>query len=274
MGELYTLATKWRSIEDQLEESGGEITEEIAQEMLDVEANTDEAVKSLICLKKEREATNNFITQEVALLTKRKRQNESVIETYEKTLTEIVNTYGSMGSNGHRKYEVGPYKVMFRESKSTVVKESLVKYITDYVWGVVASRFKRWKNGEDYVVNMDTAGAAESITKAIMNFTPELLQEGFKEIVDEDGDTRKIPYYSRVTQDDVETNTVKLTFTVPIHKLLTAEENEDGFNLIAAANSFPMTIDSIISKTELKEQLNNRILSTAKIQTNANLQIK
>jgi hypothetical protein len=274
MGAIYTLATKWRSIEDQLEESGGEITEEIAQEMLDVEANTDEAVTSLICLKKEREATNNFITQEVALLNKRKKANESVIETYEKTLTEIVNTYGSMGSNGHRKYEVGAYKVAFRESKSTEVKNDLIGYITNYVWGVISSRFKRWKKGEDYTVDMDAAGAAESITKAIMNFTPELLQEGVKESIDEDGNVRKVPYYSRVTQDDVETNTVKITFNVPVSDLLVAEENEDSFNLIAAANYYCATVEPVISKTALKEQLNNRILSTAKIQTNANLQIK
>jgi hypothetical protein len=113
------------------------------------------------------------------------------------------------------------------------------------------------------------------MTKAIMNFTPELLQVGTQEKVDEEtGETTIMPYYTNVTQDDVATVKVKVVFEVPISELLLAEENDEGFDLVAAAVHYNATITPVVSKTALKEQLTNRLLSIAKIDTNANLQIK
>lgn len=274
MSNIYAIATKWRSIEDQLEESGGEITEEIAAELADVESATDDAVKALVCLTKEREATNNFIKQEVVLLNQRKKTNESVIETYAKTLTKIVNDYGVMNSNGYKKYEVGPHKVSFRESKSTEVNASLISFIIDYVKRELERQNREYAYGK-WNEFQSIEGVAEDITKEVMRINPDLLVSGWSDVVDmETGEKYRKPYYTNVTEDDIKNLDVNISFNVPLSTLLSATENDETFDLLLALQHFNGEISPAVSKTDLKAKLANSIMAIAKIQTNANLQIK
>jgi hypothetical protein len=274
MPNIYAIATKWRSIEDQLEESGGEITEEIAAELAEVESATDDAVQALVCLTKEREATNNFIKQEVVLLNQRRKTNESVIETYAKTLTKIVNDYGVMNSNGYKKYEVGPHKVSFRESKSTEVNNELISFIIDYVKREIEHQHRTYAD-DKWIEFPPLSRLAEDITAKAMGYNPDLLVTGWHDVADmETGEITHKPYYTNVTEDDIKNLNVNISFNVPLSTLLSATENDETFDLLLALQYFNGEISPAVSKTDLKAKLANSIMAIAKIQTNANLQIK
>jgi hypothetical protein len=271
---VYTIATVWRSIEDQLIESGGELTDEIAAEIEAAESATDEAVTALICLTKEREATNNFIKQEVALLGQRKKNNEKVIETYERTLTEVVNRWGVMHSNGYKKYEVGAHRVTFRESKSTEVNEELIKFIIDYAKREFNRQYKTYAGGE-WVEFPDTKTVAEDMTKEVMRLNSDLLVEGYSKVLNPfNGEIENKPYYSNITTDDIESLRVKVSIELPLADLMKATENDEAFDLLQAWNYYDGSIEPIYSKTELKQRMDNAILAIAKSKTNANIQIK
>lgn len=271
---VYTIATIWRSIEDQLIDSGGELTDEIASEIAAAESSTDEAVTALICLTKEREATNNFIKQEVALLSQRKKNNEKVIETYERTLTEVVNRWGVMHSNGYKKYEVGAHRVTFRESKSTEVNDELIKFVIDYAKREFERQYNTYTDGE-WSEFPAIKTIADDMTREMMRLSPELLIEGYVDTHNPDtGESERRPYFSNITEDDLESLRVKVVVELPLVDLMKATENDNTFDLLQAWNFYNGDIEAVYSKTELKQRLDKAILSIAKVQTNANIQIK
>ena len=252
---IFNIERELISIFDELEENGGELTEELAAKLEVTQDNFKNKVKSYADLIKTIEEDNILIDKEIKRLQDLKKSKTSLITRLSNIIINAIENFGDINKSGNKYIDYGLGKITIRNTEKVETDDEKLN--------VIAEEFSR---AIAFEVVMGGGSNRETIT-------PEELIQRCKEhkiynldvVADDPCD---------VTSEDIMNTVVEITTKQPIRKLI----DEKGYSVIKNLMSFDSAIsvspkvDKNALKQELKENDNN--ISIAEIVTNKTLNIK
>lgn len=125
--DLYQITNQYRNIENQLIESGGELTPEL-EELLDInEHNREDAVRNILYLKMEKDDDIEALKSRKKMIDELIKKKETSSNSYKRILSRAVETFGEL--------EVDGFRLTNMTSKSTVTEglEKDLALIVEYL---------------------------------------------------------------------------------------------------------------------------------------------
>ena len=243
------------SIFDELEENGGELTEELEQQLAISQEDFRSKVESYTNVIKSVKADIAAIDEETKRLAALKKNKNALIDRLSKVIIDAVEMFGDTTKSGGKFFDYGTGKVSIRNSQKVVLNDDKIEAISNEVCKAFA-----------YEAMMGNASNRE-------DFTFEDIIQRCKEHTkyDESGQVIDAPEF--VTKEDIKNSVVEITFREHIQDILSG----DGYNLIKRllmynnSPSFIPKIDKIQLKNELKDATD---ITIGKIESNKTLTIK
>lgn len=134
---LYQISDELQLLLNDIEENGGEITEEQEQQLEITQAELDKKVENycnaITILKSEEECAKN----EKKRLNDLQNVKKNLIEKLKNSLLKTVNKFGYIGKSGNKVLDVTNHKLFTKVTKSIVLNEdrfnAMSKYVKDYI---------------------------------------------------------------------------------------------------------------------------------------------
>lgn len=136
---IFNIEQKFYAIFAELEENGGELTEELAKELEVTQENFIAKIKGYGDYVKALEADVDAIKKEVARLNALKKSKESRIARLESIMIEAIDKFGSTNKQGNKYVEGSTFKYSVSPSKSVEVNnlrvlntiDNFIEYATE-----------------------------------------------------------------------------------------------------------------------------------------------
>ena len=177
---LYNISEELETLLNDIEESGGEITDEQLQQLEITQDNLREKVEgycnAITILKSEEECAKN----EKKRLNDRQNVKKNLIEKLKSALLKTVIKFGDFGKSGNKVLESENHKLFTKKTESLVVYEErfnrLGKYIKDYL---IELRQQGILDTEEEIDLSGMIGAINAIAKSEEgdSFVPYTLQD-------------------------------------------------------------------------------------------------
>lgn len=172
---LYEITDELQILLNEIEESGGEITEEQEQQLDIAQEELDKKVVSycnaITMLKSEEECAKN----EKKRLNDFQNVKKNLIEKLKNSLLKTVTKFGYIGKSGNKVLEVTNHKLFTKNSKSVVIDEERFNKMGKYVKDYLIELYKEGilETGQDIDIQ-GMIGAINAIAKAEKeeNFVP------------------------------------------------------------------------------------------------------
>jgi hypothetical protein len=104
-------------------ESDGEITDELYNELIDIEDTRDNKLEALCRIISMSKAEIKTIGDEIERLQSIKNKNESIIERLKVTITDTLKLHNLRGKSGNYSHKVGTYSIWTTNRKSIDIDE-------------------------------------------------------------------------------------------------------------------------------------------------------
>ena len=244
------------SIFDELEENGGELTEELEQQLAISQEDFRSKVESYTNVIKSIKADVAAIDQESKRLANLKKSKTALIDRLSKVIIDAVDKFGETTKSGGKFFDYGTGKVSVRNTQKVELDDSKIEAIS-----------KEFSKAISFESFMGNASNRES-------FTFEDIIQRCKEHVDYD-DNNGVPVTESydVTKEDIQNTVVEVTFREHIQDLM----KDDGYNLMKKLFMYNNTtsINPKIDKSQLKNELkDSNDITIGKIVQNQTLSIK
>ena len=92
---IFEISTDLDNVINQLLENGGELTDELAEQLAITEENLHSKLKSYHFVLGQMKGNELIIKEEIARLTDRKKANDKAMERLENIITDVVNKFGN-----------------------------------------------------------------------------------------------------------------------------------------------------------------------------------
>lgn len=222
---IFQISQELLDIFAELEENGGELTEELEAQLAISQADFKTKVKSYGDVIKYTEAEIDLIDKEMARLKDLKESKKKAIARLEKIIIWAVGMFGETTKSGGKFIDFGTGKVSVRNSEkvetNTDVTDRAVKNFLSYI------------NMLEYNRELDNYSGVDC--KDICN----ALAEGDNPVT--------------INEDELATISANLSFDVPLKELLYGNGFEFIRHFIKFVNNYKAK--SNVSKTELKDLL-------------------
>lgn len=243
---IFEIQDELRQIFDEIEELGGEVTEEIAEKLAITEEAFKTKVESYVNYIKELDGTMKCIKEEMARLKTLYERKEKLHDKLESLVIQAINTFGDTKKNGVKCYDYGTGSISVRKTQAIQTNDDIIDYIGDKFSRVMG--YERAINTLDRWDNVDLSSVIDYIA--------------------EDKDVM-------LTPEELEKVDINLTVKIPFKDLATAEGYTPLKEVVRYSNSYKLTTS--MSKTNLKPILKENGAATpnlAKLVINESLQIK
>jgi len=252
---IWKIQQNLLSIFDELEENGGELTEELEQQLAISQEDFRSKVESYTNVIKSVKADIAAIDEETKRLTALKKSKNTLIDRLSKVIINAVETFGETTKAGSKFFDYGTGKVSIRNSQKVVLDDGKIEAISGELCRAIASE-----------AMMGNASNRE-------DFTFEDIIQRCKKHVEYDGKgSLEIKPYE-VTKEDIQNTVVEITFKEHVQDLMKG----DGFNLLKQLfmyNSGTFMIPKI-DKTQLKNEMKDTDnITIGDIENNKTLVIK
>ena len=244
------------SIFDELEENGGELTEELEEKLAISKENFRTKVEGYINVIKQVKSDIAAIDQESKRLAELKKSKNAVIERLTKVLVPAIQNFGDVSKSGSAFVDYGTGKVSIRSTQKVELDDNKLECMANEYAKCLS--FERMLGG---------ASNRENITKEeLIQRCKEHKNTNLDIVVDD-------PY--DITVGDIERAGFEITVRVGMEDMLCGEGYQAIKHLCEEFNVDP-TITPKIDKTLLKACLvkNDEDVSFAKVVDNKTLTIK
>jgi len=242
------------AIFDELEENGGELTEELEQQLAISQEDFRSKVESYTNVIKSVKADIAAIDQESKRLAELKKSKTAMIDRLSKVIINAVEMFGDTTKTGGKFFDYGTGKVSIRNTQKVELDDDKVNAIAD-----------EFSRAVSYEAMLGNASNREG-------FTYEEIIQRCKEraiaIADE-----VINDPQEVTANDIMATEVEVSFKKPLCELMSSENGYNIVKEIASIGNF--SIKPNISKTNLKSAIiDGSDISIGRIIDNKTLTIK
>lgn len=252
---IWQIQQELLSIFDELEENGGELTEELEQQLAISQEDFRSKVESYTNVIKSVKADIAAIDEETKRLAALKKSKNTLIERLSKVIIDAVDMFGDTTKTGGKFFDYGTGKVSIRNSQKVVLDEDKIEAISGEVCKALAceAMMGNASNREDFTF--------EDIIQRCKEHTK----------YDETGNVVDAPEF--ITKEDIQNTVVEISFKEHIQDLLKG----DGYNLMKrllmynSGTSFVPKIDKTQLKNELKDATD---ITIGRVEPNKTLTIK
>ena len=255
MSNIWQIQQELLSIFDELEENGGELTEELEQQLAISQEDFRSKVESYTNVIKSVKADIAAIDQESKRLAELKKSKTAIIDRLSKTIINAVEMFGDTTKNGGKFFDYGTGKVSIRNSQKVELDDDKIEVISSELCRAIASE-----------AMMGNASNREDFT------FEDIIQRCKKHIAYDDNDNLEIHSFN-ITKEDIQNTVVEVTFKEPIQDLMKG----DGYNLMKNLFMYNNSTSIVpkIDKTQLKNELKDCTdITIGKIIPNQTLTIK
>ena len=248
---IFNIEQNLLSIFQELEENGGELTDELATKLAISENDLKDKVEAYVNVIKTLQADINLIDAESKRLSELKKTKKNNIERLNKILITVIDEFGDTSKSGAKYIDYNIGKVSIRKSQSVEVEEDAYKKVPKLIFEHIET-MKRFNQ-------LDTIDV----------FTKEHLIDTINSFEDLNIDRSKIEEYDNTDLSSIKAN---ISFNISLSDL----EDKDTVDFIKQfINKYKVyNVEGVVNKTELKTILKDNELRSAKIVTNKNLTIK
>ena len=233
---IWQIQQELLSIFDELEENGGELTEELEQQLAISQEDFRAKVESYTNVIKSVKADIAAIDQESKRLAELKKSKTAMVDRLSKVIIEAVDKFGDTSKSGGKFLDYGTGKLSIRNTQKVELDDDKVEAISSEMSKALA-----------YEAMLGNASNREE-------FTFEDVIERCKEHCKMDKDTGLyVDAPEFVTKEDIQNTVVEITFKEHIIDLMKG----DGYNLIKNLFGYntAVTVSPKIDKTQLKNEL-------------------
>lgn len=244
------------AIFDELEENGGELTEELEEKLAISQENFKSKVEGYVNVIKQIKSDIAAIDQESKRLAELKKSKNAVIERLTKVLVPAIQNFGDVSKSGSAFVDYGTGKVSIRSTQKVELDDDKIEAISCELGRAIASEamMGNASNREDFTFEDIIQRCKEHAT---IDTTTGLYVEDPQD----------------VTKEDIQNTVVEITFKEPIQDLMKG----DGYNLMKNLFMYNNSTSIIpkIDKTQLKNELKDCTdITIGKIVPNQSLTIK
>lgn len=175
--EIFQINLDFRTIEELLENSSGELTEDITNLLETHQATLESNVKSMVSINKILEGEIETINKEIESLKQKIEIKTKLINIIKENLVEVVTKYGYEGKSGNKKLDYDIVKLYTVSSKSIFIKDELNFNNPDYT-------FYNLKEKINSTLKTELENLFES-KNLISNFTKSINKELIKEAIND-----------------------------------------------------------------------------------------
>lgn len=232
---------------DELEENGGELTEELEEALLVTQENFENKVESYINVIKSVSSEVEAIKTEQKRLKDLCDRKQKSIDRLKTIVIDAIEQFGDVKKSGVKYLDYGTGQVSIRQTKAVDVNDEHTNKIANEI--AATMKYAKEYNMLDDERLLDVNTLIDTIKES---------DEGFD-----------------VTEDDLNNVDVELSVKVPVKELL----DNDGYPIIREMARFTKDFDvaPAISKSELKKKLEANgacAPNIAKLKTNKSISIK
>jgi len=244
------------SIFDELEENGGELTEELEQQLAISQEDFRSKVENYTNVIKSIKADIAAIDEETKRLAALKKSKNALIDKLSKVIINAVEMFGETTKAGGKFFDYGTGKVSIRNSQKIVLNDDKIEAISGELCRAIASEamMGNASNREDFTFEDIIQRCKEHST---IDTTTGLYVKDPQE----------------VTKEDIQNTVVEITFKEPVQDLMKG----DGFNILKQLFMYNCSTSMIpkIDKTQLKNEMKDTTnITIGKIENNQTLTIK
>lgn len=217
---IFEISKELQEIYDTLEENGGELTEELENQLAITQEDFKDKVKSYTEVIKSVESEINLIDEEVARLKKLKESKDKAIERLKKIIIWAIDNYGDTTKSGGKYVDYGTGKISVRNTEKVEVNTDLTDNIVNEFFNYI--RFYAFSKELNYIDAIDGKEVLDNLKQSGIN----------------------------ITEDELNNLTTSISFDINIKDLLTSK----GLGVIKAIhdNTNCYKTKSNMSKTTLK----------------------
>lgn len=255
MANIFDIEQTLLDIYSELEENGGELTEELENQLEITQADFNSKVQSYTNLIKSIESDIDLIAKEEARLKDLKERKKKSIERLSKIVINAIDMFGDCTKSGTKFIDFGTSKISIRTTKKVEVDETAVNAIAHCI--IRNIRYNSFTN--------------QNSTRT--GITYEELIEDCEKLKLLDEDNVLVDRSATVNKSDILNTNVKIEFDLNVGKLLQGEGYDFINHLVKYCPSFKSSpkVDKVSIKKQLSEEND---ISFAKIIENQTLNIK
>jgi len=251
---IWNIKNDLLNIYNELEENGGELTEELEEALLVTQENFKEKVESYVNVIKSINSDIEAIKLEQKRLKDLSERKQKSIDKLKDIVVEAIEQFGDIKKSGTKYFNYGTGEVSIRKTKVVDINTDCVDKVADKI--ATCMRYAREYNQLDESRVLET----ETLISMVGNTT--INEDELK------------PGYI-INRDDLEHMDVKLSIKVPVNGLFDA----DAYPIIRemARFSSDFNVEPAISKSELKKSLEENGVCAphiAKLKINKNIIMK
>ena len=243
---IYQIQQDLLAIFDELEENGGELTEELEQKLAITQEEFKDKVEDYTNVIKTLDADMAAIKVEQARLKTLYDRKEKVAKKLKEIIINAINEFGDTKKTGVKYLDYGTGEVSIRKTQVVEVNEPLVKYVGDYLGRMVT--FNKECNQLGVIDHIERS---EIVTDVAQNTD------------------------MAVGGDDLDHINVDLSLTIPLKDLATGEGYPALREIVKYSDFYKLSTS--VSKTAIKPELKENgscMPNLAKLGTNESLTIK
>lgn len=243
---IYQIQQDLLAIFDELEENGGELTEELEQKLAITQEEFKDKVEDYTNVIKTLDADMAAIKVEQARLKTLYDRKEKVAKKLKEIIIAAINEFGDTKKTGVKYLDYGTGEVSIRKTQVVEVNEPLVKYVGDYLGRMVT--FNKECNQLGVIDHIERS---EIVTDVAQNTD------------------------MAVGGDDLDHINVDLSLTIPLKDLATGEGYPALREIVKYSDFYKLSTS--VSKTAIKPELKENgscMPNLAKLGTNESLTIK
>jgi len=239
---IFKIKQELHNIFDVLEENGGELTPELAEQLAITQEEFKEKVEAYSNAIKLFEGDINTIKTEQKRLKELADKKQKVIDRLKAIMLDAIEQFGETKKSGVRYIDYGTGEISIRNSKSVYVDDNLLTRLGNSI--AITLGYTKQSNQLDVVDKLDISSVMKSID-------------------------------SDITEDDIKHTKLELSIDIPTAAIF----DGTGYNIIKEMAKYTDTFDliPIISKTELRKELEENGSCTpylARLNNNKSIQIK
>lgn len=241
---IYQISEELLDIYSQLEENGGELTDELEKALTVTQEDFATKVEDYTKVIKSTKNDISAIDAEVKRLRELKESKQKVIARLEKVLIWAISMFGEQSKTGGKYYDYGTGKVSVRNSTKVEVDETKTETVVDTFFA--------------YLNNLDDNNA--------FDFQDELDCKEIADIITKNG--------CHISDDDLRYVSANLSLDIPISDMFTKEGYAFAKHLSRFIRTNFVKPKSNVNKTRIKDYLKTDVSDIAHIVENKTLQIK
>ena len=221
---IFQINNKLANIFAELEDNGGELTDELQEELSLSTEELKEKVRSYAEFIKSVENDVTLIDSEIKRLQNLKKSKQKTIDNLKFIMTDAIERYGDVTKSGTRYIDYGTGKVSVRETTKVDVYDDFVKETTRNAFGLLQAL--------SYDRSLEVKNSID-----VDSFVERLNEEN----------------NFGITKDDLNLITTKISLDVPLGKVMSGRYYEFVRDLLKYSDTVAYKVDGTINKTENKE---------------------